>query len=233
MSLKFYLNPNPLTPDPNSLSARVVSNRVLDTEAVIKEMLRRGTTVTEADVNAVLKVMFEVITDELAEGNSVNLPLANIRPGIIGNFNGVTDTFDASRHTKRASLTAGMMLLQKMALASVEKVARPPVSPKLDQFTDVSSGLSDSTLTPGGIGRLVGKSLKFDMANPLEGVFFVDAAGVEVKAAAFENRTENKLVFAIPQTLAPGSYILQVRKGYGTTNITVRTGALNSSLTVV
>ena len=45
------------------------------------------------------------------------------------------------------------------------------------------------------------------------------------------SKTEGKLVFSIP-ALSPGNYILEVRKGYGSTNLVVRSGSLQDSLIV-
>ncbi len=50
MAIKYYLQPNPITPDPNDLSARVVSNQVYDLESITKEMLKRGTPPTRPSI---------------------------------------------------------------------------------------------------------------------------------------------------------------------------------------
>jgi hypothetical protein len=42
-------------------------------------------------------------------------------------------------------------------------------------------------------------------------------------------RTEGNLVFIVPTTLPPGSYTLEVRKGYGN-NAELRTGSLHEKL---
>jgi len=114
MAIKYYLQPNPITPDPNDQSARVVSNKVHDTDSITKEMLKRGSTITEADIRAVLNVFFTVVGEEVADGNSVNLPLMNIRAGVTGVFSSIIDSFDAARHIKKANLTAGIDLISKM-----------------------------------------------------------------------------------------------------------------------
>ena len=54
MAIKYYLQPNPITSDPNDQSARVLANKILEQEEIIQQMLKRGTMVTEADVKAVL-----------------------------------------------------------------------------------------------------------------------------------------------------------------------------------
>ncbi len=232
MSIKYYLQPNPITPDPNDQSARVISNQVHDLNSIIFEILRRGSTVTEADANAVLKLFFEVVSDEVAEGNSVNLPLVNIRPGISGVFSNLTDSFDGSRHIKKANVTAGVLLNEKLAAAKVEKVVQATAAPALIQFLDVNTQNTNSILTPGGIGQIIGEELKFNPDAAAEGIYFVAADGRATKVDVLASRTEGKLVFSIPATLAAGSYILEVKKGYGTTNLVTRSGSLQDALQV-
>jgi len=232
MAIKYYLQPNPVTPDPNDQSARVLTNKVHDVDSIIKLMLKRGSTVTEADVKAVLSVFFDVVCDEVIDGNSVNLPLVNIRPGITGVFANVSDSFDPSRHFKKASMTSGIMMIKMMNEAKVEKITQPTAAPALVEFTDVNSGTTNSLLTAGGIGQIVGEELKFNPANGDEGIFFIAADNTATKVDIIASRTEGKLVFSIPATLTAGNYRLEVRKGYGTTNLVVRGGSLSDLLQV-
>ena len=231
MAITYYLQPNPITPDPNDQSARIVTGKVLDAESITKLMLRRGTTVTESDILAVLKIFFEVVSDEVADGNNVNLPLVNIRPSISGVFNSVTDSFDGARHIKKASLSSGILLTKKMADATVEKTTQLVTAPALIQFLDINTQNTNSIITPNGIGQLVGEELKFNPDNIAEGIYFVASDGTANKVTIIASRTEGKLMFSIP-ALASGNYTLEVRKGYGTTNVVVRTGSLQDSLQV-
>lgn len=122
MPIKYYLQSNPITPDPNDQSARVVANQTIDIEGIIPLVLRRGTLVTETDIRAVLTVFFDEVTTQIAGGNTVLLPLVNLRPSIKGVFANITDSFDSSRHTKKATISLGTLLLKKMADAQVEKI---------------------------------------------------------------------------------------------------------------
>jgi hypothetical protein len=233
MAITYYLQPNPVTPDPNDQSARVISNQVHDVESITKEMLRRGSTITEADIRAVLKVFFEVVSDEIIEGNNVNLPIANFRPGIGGVFNSATDSFDPSRHIIKASVSVGVLLNDKLKFATVEKVTQPIAAPALIEFTDVNTQTLNSILTPGGIAQLVGEELKFNPSNALEGIYFVAADGIATKVTVIASRTEGKLVFSIPSSLSVGSFSLEVRKGYGGEGTMLRTGSLQEQLQVL
>jgi hypothetical protein len=101
----------------------------------------------------------------------------------------------------------------------------------LQEFTDINTGTTNSILTPGGIGQLIGSELKFDPANVTEGLYLVNEAGGETKITILATRTEGKMVFSIPTGLAAGSYSMEVRKGYGTT-AALRIGTLNDALQV-
>lgn len=232
MPIKFSVQPNPVAPGPNDQSARVSTNATLTEEDIIKECLRRGTTLTEPDLRATLTLLFTVITDKVADGNSVVTRLANIRPSITGAFNSATDTFDSARHTKRATLSAGTMLYDKMQQAKVEKISVGIPSPDLLQFLNVKSGTTNDLLTPGSIGQLVGSELKFNPANAEEGIYLTHETGTETKVTELAIRTEKKLLFTIPAALATGGYRIEVRKGYGKT-ATIRTGLLHEQLQIV
>lgn len=231
MTIKFYLQPNPITPDPNDQSARVVANQSIDMEGIISRVLKRGTLVTETDIRAVLTIFFDEVTDLVADGNTILLPLVNIRPGIKGVFTSASDSFDSARHSKKASLSPGTLLTKKMEDAQVEKITGYQPSPELLEFMDINTQTANSLLTPGGLGRITGSELKFNPANPLEGLFFVNSTGAETKVSVFATRTEGTLLFSIPATIGVGSYTPEVRKGYGQT-ANLRTGVLNDTITV-
>lgn len=231
MPIKYYLQPNPITPDPNDQSARVLPNEVLDADGVIQRMLKRGTTVTETDIRAVLNLFYDVVSDEVAGGNNVNLPLVNLRPGIVGVFSSITDSFEPSRHTRKANLSSGVLLTQKIQRATVEKILQPIRTPVLLEFLDVNSGTINSKVTPGGIGQVVGEELKFDIAKAEEGIFFIAENNTESKVSVIATRTEGKLIFSIPATLSAGNYTLEVRRIYTKDN-QVRVGALIDTLSI-
>jgi nucleoid DNA-binding protein len=232
MSIKYYLQPNPITPDPNDQKARVQPNATLGIDEIVKRIVKRGTTLTETDVRAVLRLSFDEIADAVAEGNNVNLSLVNIKPSVQGVFDSVNDSFDDSRHTVRASVSAGIGLQQKMGTASVEKMGSSIVSPDIVDFNDVRTN-SHTQASKGGIGVITGSELKFNPANATEGIFFVNnATNAETKVTEVAQRTEGKLMFMIPSTLVAGSYFVEVRKAYTNAN-SIRSDAFETNLTVV
>ena len=128
MSIRYYLQPNPVTPDPNDQSAHVVTNDNLTIADLAAELVKRGTCTSKAQGSAVISDLFELIAEEVADGYAVNTPLFTARPGINGVFTDPTDTFDPARHTIVGNLQSGPLLREKLAAASPQKItkANPP-----------------------------------------------------------------------------------------------------------
>jgi hypothetical protein len=95
---------------------------------------------------------FDVVAEKISEGAFVNLPIANLRPTITGEFTSPTDAFDDARHSVRASLSCGASLSKSVRAAKVEKISKPLPAPQPIDFLDVASNARNALLTPGGIG---------------------------------------------------------------------------------
>lgn len=231
MPIKYYLRPNSISPTPNSFAARINSGLIHNRESIIKEILKRGTTVNEADLRAAFNLEDMVISDEIAEGNTVNLPLVKFRPGIGGIFTSPADHYDASRHHKKVTISYGTLLKQKIEAATVEKITKPHNLPEIMGFTDVRTKSVNDIVSSGGIGELKGSWLKFNADNENEGIYFIAEDKTEIKATEIASRTDGKLIFNIPQNLPPGKYTLEVRKSYGVTKTTIHASRLKKILT--
>jgi hypothetical protein len=231
MPIKYYLRPFRVSSTPNQHSAKILIQQSHDLDSIVQAMLRRGSTLTEADIRASLMLAFDVISKEVAAGNSVNLPLVNIRPSIHGLFSSVSDSYEEGRHNKKASLSAGKLLWDCMNEAAVEKLVQAYAAPLPMEYLDVSSQHINSTLTPNGIGQLAGDELKFDDINPAEGIFLTHSSGHSTKVEVVAVRNPKQLMFSIPVGLAAGNYHLEVRKAYGNEQ-SIRIGRLGHLLQV-
>lgn len=232
MAIRYYLQPNPLDPESDIHFGRIVCQKIHDTDSIISEMLKRGTTLTEPDLRAALSLFFTVAIGEVTNGNAVNLPLVNMRAGMKGTFTGQTDIFDPDRHTKRANVSPGTELMRQMNDAQLEKVKRAAPEPQLIAFTDFSSGTSNQ-MTPGGIAQLIGSFLKFDAEKTGEGLFLVHNDGTSHAVNVLAQRTEKKLIFNVPSSMPSGNYRMEVRKGFGRSGSKIRVGKLQQWLTII
>jgi len=68
--LSYALFENHLTSDPNDYMAVTTNAICLDSNALVELMLSRGSTLTETDILAVLKMEREVICEQAAMGNN-------------------------------------------------------------------------------------------------------------------------------------------------------------------
>lgn len=227
-NILYSLLKNNITSESSKFYGRVQPYKSMGLDDIIIDMKEKGTGSSETDMRATLQLFFESVTKMISNGYNVNLPVANFKPGVTGLFDSLLDTFDPARHSLKVNVSAGYMPLLAMRNAVVEKVKSLTPKPDVLGFIDVHSGLSNTRITPNGIGTIIGSELKFNPDVAEEGIFFVN--GTTTKVQVIATRTEGKLMFSIPQ-LAAGSYALEVRKGYKTTN-EIRTGALGELLIV-
>lgn len=232
MAVKYYLRTNALSSNPTSHKALIVPHKINGLSDIIDEMLKRGTTLSEADILASLHLFFEVVTQQVQDGNHVNTPIVNLKPGISGGFNGSTDHFDSLRHKIKATASIGPAIKRMMEKAVTEKITKPLTLPILTAFKDIQTQNVNSVVSPGGIGQIVGSHLKYNPENPTEGIFFVSSGLEEFKVTNVAIRTLGKLVFSIPASLPTGNYSLIVKRAFGKSDTTIRKGILSFSLRV-
>ncbi|MFN8455844.1 MAG: DNA-binding domain-containing protein [Anaerolineae bacterium] len=231
MSISYSLHRNRLTNGANQYRAMVQSSGTITWEEVIKRMVARGSTTTEADAYAALKDFFTIVEGLLLDGFRVSTPLVNFGVSVKGNFDGQTDGFNASRHWVEAVTNPGPQLRRTISnQAQVQKQLANEVRPRLLEYTDLNSGERDGRLTPGGMGQVAGDRLKFDPADMTQGIFFVAADGSETRVEVVGKNTGGALMFLIPASLTSGDYSLEVRSSLNFGEL--RTGSLNATLTV-
>lgn len=233
--LKYSLRENHLTPEPDDCMAQVQDVRSYSLDEVIDLMTRRGTTLTRADVSAVLQVYAEVVSELVSDGCAVNTPLFNTSFSISGVFAGMSDTFDKSRHNVSLNINAGTKLREAVKSIKTEKVDGVSTNPLITEATDVVSGLVNVSLTPGGVLRLTGSRLKFFPADETQGVFLVSESGSEVQCAVVAENKPARVMVMIPQDIASGTYYAEVRTKLDSSGKSVKTlkiGHFTKPLTV-
>jgi hypothetical protein len=233
MPIKYCLHRNAISKNAESHKAMIIPHQVHGLQSIISQMLQKGTTLAEADILASLHLFFEVVVQEVTEGNHVNLPIVNIKPSITGVFDAAVDRFDPARHQLKTTTSPGILLKRKIKNSGVEKVNKSSLIPILLAFTDMQSQTINDCITPNGIAQIVGTHLKFDPANPSEGLFFVNANNATFKVAIFATRYPQKLIFSIPDAMPAGTYTLVLKKAFGKSATTLRNGTLPFTLKVV
>jgi len=217
MSIKYYLRHNNLKKDTTEYRASVVHRDHISLERVINRMLEQGSTVTKADALSVLTNFQRVIEQYLEEGCTVKTPFANFSSSIKGSFSGVTDVFDNGRHKIVPVVNAGRELHAHYRQGiPTHKVEATINAPNLLTYKDIDSGKKDTIITPGGMAKIWGSRLKFDLNDPSQGIFFIDVDGREYRASVIGENSPSKLIFNAPADLSKGEYKVSVRNDNGT-----------------
>lgn len=231
MSITYTLSKNNLMNGANQYRAVVQSMDTANLEQVVDRMVAYGCAVSRTDALSVLQHYFAMVETMLLEGYRIVTPGVNYSISIKGNFDGKTDSFSAERHSIEAIVSPGARLRRAIReRAHAQKELAVQARPELLEYIDWNSGRRDSSLTPGGLGQIVGQRLKFDPAQPEQGIFFVAAGGKTYQAGVISKNTSAELTFLVPTTLPPGDYTLEVRAALSQGPL--RSGSLEATLTV-
>ena len=234
--LKYALRENLLTAAPDDFMAQVQDVRSYTLDEIIDAMMQKGSTLTRADVKAVLQIYGEVCAAVIADGCALNTPLMNTALSISGVFDGANDSFDKKRHTVNLNITAGILLRSVLPKIKCEKTEGASTDPYITEVTDIVTGTANTTLTKGGVVQLVGARLKCDAKDTAQGIFFVPETGEAVRAAVIAENKPARLMAIIPADLAAGTYYIEVRSkhsGGGKPLKAVKAGRFAKPLTVV
>lgn len=235
MSLKYSLTENLLTAQPDDYNARPQDVKSHDLKSIISQMLEKGSTITRADILAVLNNFFEVAGTITANGEAINTDLFKTNLSITGVFDGAGDTFDKSLHTIKVNTNAGKVLKDALTKIQVEKTTAPEAIPHILEVKDSVSGSVNDQITSSGVLEITGSLLKIEGDNPDNGVYLVASDGTKNKVATLVDNKPARL-FVILSTLTAGEYTLQVTTQYnggGSGLKQPRTGTFNKPLTIV
>ena len=232
--IKYGLRENLLTADPDDCMAQVVDARSYSQEDIAAEMIKRGSSLTAADIAAYQKLEAEVYADIIANGGNVNTPLINTSFSITGVFTNQTDSFDKSRHAIKLNVNAGSALREAASKATVQKVETASTDPYITGVTDKVTGDS-ATIKAGSVMEVTGSRLKFDAADGEQGVFAITSAD-EIRCATVIENKPARLLVLLPSDIAAGEFSVEVRTRRTADSKTVKTlkkGGYNKVLTAV
>jgi len=231
--LQYSLTENLLTGRADNFTALTQSEGSFDKEAIITEMLRRGSLLTRTDILAVLNGYEETITNIIHDGGTVNTPLFNTSFSISGVFEGPMDAFDGNRHKLNVNLTKGILLRDIESQVAFEKTGTVVPQPTILEVKDSVSGKVNEQLTPGGVVELMGVNIKIVGENADCGLWFVPASGEAMKAQVIVQNKPSSLIAMIPN-LSAGTYTLKEVTQYSGSNLlkSPKTSFFNKTLTV-
>lgn len=233
--IKYGLRENLLTADPDDCMAQVVDARTYSQEDIASEMIKRGSSLTAADIAAYQKLEAEVYADIIENGGNIATPLINTSFSITGVFTNQTDSFDKARHAIKLNVNAGTALREAAGKATAQKVETSSTDPYITSVIDKVTGDS-TTIKAGSVMELTGSRLKFDATDEEQGVFVLTSSG-EIRCAVVIENKPARLLVLLPADIASGDFTVEVRTKLtgtrGASGKTLKKGGYNKTLTAV
>jgi hypothetical protein len=212
--MDYFLIDNPLTTgDPDDKMGILTNIRIYNELQITKRMRLRGNLLTETDILAVINAYHSEIGLIVEEGDGVHTDLISALPSLTGRFINVSDSFDDKRHKVSYNVNFSKPILQKVGGYKMHKAQTPDTGPIIVAIKDSISGLSDGTLSAGGVLEISGYCLKLFTDMPDNGVFFIAADNTEYKVSVFVDNKPSRLIVMIP-AIPAGTYSLDVRTNY-------------------
>jgi hypothetical protein len=151
---------------------------------------------------------------QLCDGFAVNTGYFSIHLNVGGTFYKVAEGWDGKKHPVTFRFRAPLRELAEHIVVEIEGLAN--VAGYIDEFTDVSTGAVNETLTLGGIFAVVGHKIKVFGNDPEVGIYFVSTDGAELRVKVDRRLAENtgtKLIGIIP-ALDAGEWKVEIKTQY-------------------
>ncbi|MCB9079488.1 MAG: DUF4469 domain-containing protein [Anaerolineaceae bacterium] len=221
--------------------AKIKHSDTLTQEDLLEEMAWHHSTLTKTDMRAFLESQEKTIIRALLQGKRVVTNLVHYKLSAKGIFTDENDQFDEDRHTLSASVSLGPGLRQAINNKTVTLKRGQSVQPvpRLDSYTNLHNSDPNTVLTPTYNARLDGDKLRFDPADPEQGVFLIpmaDETGLladrtPIRVTDYVQTDSNRtVIFRVPDGLAAGAYKLELRRRFGKTRLA--TATLQNALVV-
>ncbi|MFN8255392.1 MAG: DNA-binding domain-containing protein [Bacteroidales bacterium] len=232
MKINYVLHPNLITSEPDAHRAIIVNRTTYSVEDVVKQITGEGSILKETECNAVIDSFFKRIGQNLAEGICFHSDYFSVGIEISGVFVSDKDKFDAERHLIYPNLNPGKPWKELLSNVKPEKVTAEENKPRPEMLIDLKSKTNNQVLSPGGMAELQGALLKVDETMQDEGIFILSTnGGGETRVSYLYMNFPKSIQFEIPETLAKGSYKIEVRnRAHSAKNL--RTGVLGFTLNV-
>ena len=222
--IKARLYENALTPDPNDLTARVVS----ETSLTVKDVCNSAATRGGADISAssmrhATDLFFKEMGYLLCDGFSINTGYFTAAPCIKGVFNNPKETFNPNKHSLIFQFIQGENMRKAIAEIEVEMLGMAETKLEISQVTDMKSGSVNEVMTPNYNLKIVGNRLKIAGDHPDVGVRLTYVANpdifYDVDPSDLVVNNPSELMIIIPDVQHGGDYQLQVTTQYGVSKL--------------
>lgn len=202
----------------NKYCFRSVTDRTIDSEQLIKEIINYNSTITEADVRAVLSVLNDRVKHFVNEGASVELPFGYVFLRANGTVAKLNDGFMPGKGDHELN---ACFKFKKESKAEMEKSGFYRIDstgwkilPKINELVSLTDGGKESgtlIFQAYDILRIKGENLSFDPDDEKQGVFLYGTeTASKTRLNRYHNVGTNVTDVFIPQGINSGTYQVNI-----------------------
>ena len=195
---------------------RSVADQTLDTEDLIKEIVDYNSTLTEADVRAMLTVLNDKVTQFVKMGYKVELPFGYICNKAKGTADHVNDKFIPGNgnhcfvpefHFKKEAVQA-MTKDAAFKNAGCGYAIRPVIT-ELYSIKSDATPIAAHSFAAGTMLRVRGRNLLLKPDDTRQGIFLVDSDHHQIRIESY-HRIGTRIVEGVIPAVSAGSYEIKV-----------------------
>ncbi|MDR1399515.1 MAG: DUF4469 domain-containing protein [Treponema sp.] len=210
---KVWLRQNLLTQDvENDFVAEVsTTGDTLRNEDLAARIVAGRSELRFETILSILTARDEIVREAIVQGTPVLDGCVRVAPRVSGIWVGVSHAFDPALHKIGIDVSPSAEMRSVLETVGVEVLGEKNSGAYIGLVTDVSTGKTNGTITPGEDVIVTGNKLKIVPEDDEKlGVFFVGEDGTEIQVT--HKLTENnpkKLIFRVP-ALEPGAWTLKI-----------------------
>jgi hypothetical protein len=192
---------------------RVVITRSLTEDDLIKKAVSRRTDLNATTLTASLGILSEIALEEVINGVSVRFGLGYYSLKANGVFIGDNARWDPSQHNLEVNMTPTARFRNAVKAISVTIRGMAASGLAVNLVMDMSSGLENSRLTPGGGINITGKHIKIEGDHPKVGFSLINQDTNEIMIiprTSIRINNPSKITFVVPDDLPAGDYKLSI-----------------------
>jgi hypothetical protein len=224
MALKIAVLKNSLKTCPSPFIVRSDSSDVVEFERFVEIMAAGRTTLSQTDIRAAMQLFKEELQKQLAEGKTVKTPTGSFYMSAAGSMESLDESYLPKDQTKNHEVRLhhkpeGAFEDSILLDLTIVREERPNLAiPSLRAVT--AAGEDSGLIRASGMVQVKGLRLRFDPKAAEQGVFFADAAGVEVRSPFYPMILPGTVLAGVPDTLVPGSYAVVLRAAVNGKDVT-------------
>ncbi|MDR1097245.1 MAG: DUF4469 domain-containing protein, partial [Tannerella sp.] len=210
--MKAWLKKNPLTPNENDFTILIESFGSVNLEEIIEALRADGMELKPETVLDVVTRFNKKCIDLALNGHTVSTGLVYMKAAVKGAA--YDKTWNPERNRLHIAISQGLELRKAVAETTVEIMGEHPDPIALYGITDLSTGKTDGSVTPGLNAELKGTYIRITGKEESCGLFMrnIDTSSdpIRIEPQYIAINDPSRILFVIPAYLTAGTYELHI-----------------------